>query len=146
MGHWLGRFQLLVLCPDCQCGLSSKLLCCFDLISPSSRDACKQRVDGLAESFSKYQQKKHAALPALARMPIKEYLAESRGLRAAKRPRWFEQFRLLIVRQWKQTSRDLYTNGLRMVSTLALAGLFGAIFWKLGLTVSNDMREPVPFL
>ena len=46
-------------------------------------------------------------------------------------PSWFAQFRLLIARQWKQTSRDLFTNGLRATTTLLLAAMFGSIFYQL---------------
>lgn len=65
----------------------------------TARRLCRYGVAGRSE-----QAKALAPTLGVKRTPIRDYLAErSRNRRA--RAGWLEQFRLLIGRQWRQTSR-----------------------------------------
>ncbi|KAM3573100.1 hypothetical protein VYU27_004911 [Nannochloropsis oceanica] len=130
----------------------------IDHSSPERRAESQQRVRKLAQAYEdllKQQQRQQqsdstgaitttstSSLPSSSssssskRKSLKTYLLLS-SLHARHtstrqhHPSWFAQFRLLIARQWKQTSRDIFTNGLRATTTLLLAAMFGSIFYQL---------------
>lgn len=112
-----------------------------DHSSPSRRQESQQRVKELVRA---YQEEKDTGETSAVSPPhlssqkqklLRSYqLANSLSARRALRehhPSWFAQFCLLIARQWKQTSRDLFTNGLRALTSVLLAGMFGSIFHRL---------------
>ncbi|CAI7800735.1 unnamed protein product [Closterium sp. NIES-54] len=45
---------------------------------------------------------------------------------------FWQQFRILLVRAWRQTTRDRATNVVRAVMNLTSAAIFGSIFWRMG--------------
>ncbi|CAI5531252.1 unnamed protein product [Closterium sp. Naga37s-1] len=58
------------------------------------------------------------------------------GLTAAKADAdgagFWQQFRILLVRAWRQTTRDRATNVVRAMMNLTSAAIFGSIFWRMG--------------
>ncbi|GBG66269.1 hypothetical protein CBR_g57867 [Chara braunii] len=46
---------------------------------------------------------------------------------------WWVQFKLLMIRSWRQVTRDKATNIIRGMMTGTSALIFGAIFWQMGL-------------
>ncbi|CAI7923593.1 unnamed protein product [Closterium sp. NIES-54] len=45
---------------------------------------------------------------------------------------FWQQFRILLVRAWRQTTRDRATNVVRAMMNLTSAAIFGSIFWRMG--------------
>ncbi|GJP49320.1 hypothetical protein CLOM_g8545 [Closterium sp. NIES-68] len=58
------------------------------------------------------------------------------GLTAAKADGagagFWQQFKILLVRAWRQTTRDRATNVVRAMMNLTSAAIFGSIFWRMG--------------
>ncbi|CAI5983153.1 unnamed protein product [Closterium sp. NIES-65] len=63
------------------------------------------------------------------------------GLSAAKSDAdgagFWQQFKILLVRAWRQTTRDRATNVVRAMMNLTSAAIFGSIFWRMGFGQST---------
>jgi len=47
---------------------------------------------------------------------------------------WWEQFKLLLHRSWRQATRDKTVNIVRVMINVTSAIIFGSIYWQLGLS------------
>ncbi|CAN0458887.1 unnamed protein product, partial [Ectocarpus sp. 12 AP-2014] len=87
---------------------------------------------------------KLAVVPASS-LTVSEPRGGRRRTRRRKRRRravsgWGTQFGLLLRRSWKQATRDKFAAVARRVQVamgFGLGGMFGSIFWKLGLSESS---------
>ncbi|CAM9708464.1 unnamed protein product, partial [Ectocarpus sp. 13 AM-2016] len=84
---------------------------------------------------------KLAVVPASS-LTVSEPRGGRRRTRKRKRRRravsgWGTQFGLLLKRSWKQATRDKFAAVARVAMGFGLGGMFGSIFWKLGLSESS---------
>lgn len=56
---------------------------------------------------------------------------------ASPRVGWLQQLRLLLVRSWRQVSRDRATNVARVLANVNSAVIFAAIFWRMKRSQSS---------
>ncbi len=101
----------------------------IDYTSEEAQATSKSRIEKLVSSFAKQYPSvralsgsKDGCMDVVAATPSQSI---------------FAQFRALLVRAFRQASRDKKTNISRFMSSCMSALLFGAIYWKMGLTQST---------
>ena len=107
--------------------------------------ADRSRVDELVSAWART-----ATAKEMANVPDdRGDRADSRGDRADNRgrdralrcPGALGQFRLLVGRAWKQTRREAWVNGVRLVASAGLALAFGGCNYKVGLGAKSVKRR-----
>eukprot|EP00741_Cyanophora_paradoxa_P004227 tig00000789_g4105.t1 len=119
----------------------------IDYSSDESLHESRARVRRLTDAWARRTAAAHAR-------DEKEAAAESDGTdddagglgwalaaRAAKeegsRPDWWEQFQLLLTRSWRQATRDKAATIVRTVISVVSAGIFGSIYFQLGVSQAS---------
>ncbi|CAM9468595.1 unnamed protein product [Discosporangium mesarthrocarpum] len=77
-----------------------------------------------------------SSLEVMELTPEKHKLIRQSSLRR-RGSSWFTQFRLLFKRSWRQATRDRFAAVARVITGFALGGVFGSIFWMMGLEEST---------
>ena len=95
----------------------------IDYSSPEAEQASRARVAKLAAAWASRDAGAHAG-SVVARPP-----ASSAVVKAALP--WWQQFRLLLARAWRQATRDTTALKARLGSSLSSALVFAAVFWRL---------------
>ena len=114
--------------------------------------ADRSRVDELVRAWART-----ATAKALAEVPASAALANGtkrddrddrgprgrgpRGRGRGRGPGALGQFRLLVGRAWKQTRREAWVNGVRLVASAGLALAFGGCNYKVGLGAKSVKRR-----
>ena len=94
----------------------------IDYSSPEAEQASRARVAKLAAAWAARGAASHAG--AVVARPA------AGALVTAALP-WWQQFRLLLARAWRQATRDTTALKARLASSLSSAAVFAAVFWRL---------------
>lgn len=100
-----------------------------DYTSADEQASSKGRIESLVSAFAKKSQAAGGAAKPTGSSSESKMVATAQGPIA--------QFRALLGRAFRQAVRDKKTNVSRFMSSAMSSLLFGAIYWKIGLTQST---------
>jgi ABC-type multidrug transport system ATPase subunit len=101
-----------------------------DSASPDHEQESRRRIKSLADAWSN----RNKVLIPLSHAKSAVEIVEGRRARTSGP---LTQFRLLLVRSWRQVNRSKFSNVTRAMTQLASALIFGGIFYKMGLGQSR---------
>lgn len=110
----------------------------IDTSSPELEQESRERLDTLVKAA---KERAHKLQPANGDASgDAEAVAGLASPNNSPSSSWQRQFKLLLVRSWRQATRDKATNISRAATNLGSAVIFGSIFWRmrLGQTTIQD--------
>jgi len=105
-----------------------------DTSSPEAEAASRARIAALLASQGAPAAAGVSRMRASDSAKSLNEASASRHAPPAPRSSWWQQFRMLFKRAWRQVTRDKATAIARMASSVGSAVIFGTIFFRVGLT------------
>eukprot|EP00270_Netrium_digitus_P009741 TRINITY_DN2981_c0_g1_i1.p1 TRINITY_DN2981_c0_g1~~TRINITY_DN2981_c0_g1_i1.p1 ORF type:complete len:753 (-),score=269.12 TRINITY_DN2981_c0_g1_i1:256-2514(-) len=104
-----------------------------DFSSPQTEQESKERVGQLAKAYAEWRAAKAQVEAEGGGGDEKAEGGEEEEEKGELSSGLWTQFRMLLKRAWKQTTRDKSTNVVRGMMSLTSALIFGSVFWRMGL-------------